>query len=372
MRKTSRRPWYPAVLALAGTALASAAPPPSAGVEIERAVPMMGTVLAIRLEAGTRALALTASERAVRALEAAEARLSTWGETSELARLNATPVGEAMALSSELGCELAEAVRCHRLTGGAFDAGVGALVEAWGLRRGGRQPSAAEIAAALASRGLEALALETVDGTASAERRHPGLVLEEGGFGKGAGLDRALEALASAPEVRRAMLDLGGQVAFYGSSPGETGWAVAIADPRERERVVLDLRLDGGSVATSGSSERGIEVGGERRSHVLDPRTGEPAEDFGSLTVVAASGLWADCLATGLYALGPEAALAWAESHEGVDVVVLEKRAHGGLVARATPALEGRLHPRREDLELEIWRQGESPAPPRESRSHLQ
>ena len=90
-----------------------------------------------------------------------------------------------------------------------------------------------------------------------------------------------------------------------------------LADPRDRQRAVARIEIPSGSVATSGNSERGVVVDGRRIGHLLDPRTGRPAPDFGSLTVWAPTALEADCLATGLYVLGPEAALAWAERHPG-------------------------------------------------------
>ena len=110
---------------------------PSAAPTVERRVMLMGTSLEIAVEAADRAAGLAASERAVAALEAAEARLSTWRDDTELARLNRAPVGEPAALSPALARDLAAARRCWQETEGAFDPGVGALVRAWGLRTGG-------------------------------------------------------------------------------------------------------------------------------------------------------------------------------------------------------------------------------------------
>jgi thiamine biosynthesis lipoprotein len=105
----------------------------------------MGTHLGIEVTAPTRAAALAASEAAVRAIEAVEVRLSTWTDASELARLNAAPVGQPVALSPELAADLALAREVWRDTDGAFDPGVGALVRAFGLRDGGREPAAGEL-----------------------------------------------------------------------------------------------------------------------------------------------------------------------------------------------------------------------------------
>lgn len=310
-------------------------------VWVERRLAVMGTWFELRVRAGERAVALEASERAVRALAACEERLSTWSEDSELARLNRAPVGEWQELSPELAADLARAWHFRDATGGAFDSGLGALVEAWGLRTGGRQPTGAELAAALAAGGLAGFELEG----RHALRRHPQAAIEEGGFGKGSGLDAALAALRAAG-VSEAVLDLGGQLAVLGGA-----CTAALADPRERGRPVLELDLGPGSLSTSGNSERGIVVDGVARAHLLDPRTGAPAEDFGSLSVWAADATAADCLSTGLYVLGPEQALRFAAAHPEIELVLLLTEG-ARLRAVATAAWRGRVRALVPELEL--------------------
>lgn len=333
---------------LAAFLLAGCASHPSAGAgpsqgvgRVERRVSIMGTSLDIRVEAADRERALQASERAVAALESAESRLSTWREDTELSRLNRAPAGQPFPLSPDLAADLGAARRCWEETDGAFDPSVGGLVQAWGLRSGGRRPLPDELRRAVEATGLEALRL----GGGIAVRERAGLLLEEGGFGKGAGLAEALDEMARDPGVTRAALDLGGQVAVLGE------WTVPVADPRLRDRPAVALEIDGGSVSTSGNSERGIVVEGERLGHILDPRTGEPSPDFGSLTVWSADPLRADCLSTGLYVLGPDAALEWAARHPGVEVLVLRTRG-GRLEALASAGLAGRLQALAGDVDV--------------------
>lgn len=338
-----------AVLWTAQAASAASAPGDETGAAVERRLTLMGTEAAVRVEAADRRTALAASEAAVRALEAAERRLSTWTEESELARLNRAPVGDPVTLSPELAAELAAAEACRRATGGAFGAGVGPLVDAWGLRTGGRRPGPEELRAALAASAGEVV---TLGPSGTATRRLQGSRIEEGGFGKGAALDAARQALTdpltgafAGVAVRSARLDLGGQVLFVGA-----GEELAVAHPADRGRAVLALSpeaLAGRSAATSGNSERGIVVDGERLSHLLDPETGMPVPDLGSVTVLAGSGLEADCLSTGLYVMaarhGLAAALAWTEERAGVDAAFVRPLAEGGLEVVATSGLDGRV-----------------------------
>lgn len=342
----------------AAGARGSAAPPPeSAGVvgpeatpeRVQRRLSCMGTLLLVEVEAPTRRAALAASEAAVGALEDVEERLSTWRPDSELSRLNRAPVGEVVRLSPELAEDLAAARAGWEETGGAFDPAVGSLVAAWGLRSGGRIPSPSELEAARVPAGLAALEFQG----RLARRLHPAVQVEEGGFGKGIGLDRALAVLAQAG-AERARLDLGGQVALL---PAARPYSVAVRHPTDRARTVIELALTHGSLATSGNGERGLVVAGRAIGHVLDPRSGEPVPDFGSLTVWAADATRADMLSTGLYVLGPERALALAAADEGIGVLVIEPRGTPSgavLIARCDPTLGAWIQAVAPDLALTI------------------
>jgi thiamine biosynthesis lipoprotein len=118
---------------------------------------------------------------------------------------------------------------------------------------------------------------------------------------------------------------------------------------------VLSLTIDGGSVSTSGNSEHGVEIGGKRYGHLLDPRTGQPAPDFGSLTVWTADPLRADCLSTGLFVLGPERALAWGAAHPDVQVLALQPEGER-LRALASRGLRGKLKLLDSTVEIEFGR----------------
>jgi len=300
-------------------------PPAPAGV-LERGVLSMGTRLDLHLEGASRVRLAEASEAALREVERIEAACSTWRKDSAWSQLNASR-GAVFPLGQEWVRLLATVLEWNRRTEGAFDPVLGTLIQAWGLRRGGRQPSESELAAARESSGASLLVLDLERGTA--QLRHPQAALEEGGFLKGHALDRMARVLQKAG-VRAAVLNFGGQILVFGSPH-----RAAIADPQDRHRTRTEVWLSDASLSTSGTSEHG--------RHILDPSTGQPSEAWGSVSVIAPDGLTADILSTALFVMGPERGLRWANAHQ---VVALFQRGDGTLV-RSAPFLarESRTHP---------------------------
>jgi thiamine biosynthesis lipoprotein len=299
----------------------------------------MATNLHLQVTAPSRAEAMQASESGLQAIEAVNARLSTWRPDSELSQLNSLRVGSYMNLSGALLEDLRKARWWQRATGGAFDPAVGALVDLYQLRDGGHWPTDQEVWACLPHCGLDQL--QVVHGNTG--RRSAKLRLEEGGFGKGAGLDAAARAMLEAGATA-VVMDFGGQVLRAGQH--DTPADYDIAAPDDRLRGVVRVSVDSGSLATTANSERRFQVGDRSLGHILDPRTGRPAADFGSVTVWATDAFTADCLSTGLFVMGPDVALAWAEQHEGVEVLVLVASGDAAkpqLTARMTSGMRDRV-----------------------------
>ncbi len=329
-------------VALAQLALASFVHPAVALAEtpqpILRVIQLMGTRATLVLVAADRVVGLRQLEDMVRGLEQTEAELSTWRRDSVLSRVNRQPVGEALTLPAPICSLWDEMTRWHRATGGAFDPAVGALAEAWGLRDAGHQPSPGELAAA---RAVSGFAHFWFDASTCAVTRPVAVSLDAGAFGKGEALRRLLQDPAVAGTW---MVDLGGQIAVSNAPPPQ-GWPVAIAHPAHRSETAVDIVLRGGSLATSGASERTFDIEGGVVTHLLDPRTGRPIHRPESVTVWHADPLVADILSTALYVLGPEAAMRYGSDHD-VAVLVLTPSTGTGrdeIVLRASPAFRRRF-----------------------------
>ena len=298
-----------AALILVFSAVPFLAGPPC--LESTRQVHLMGTQATLVSCARDRDLGLTEVETYLRILEETEDELSTWKAHSQISRLNHLQVGTAFQLSERLARMFGSLYFWHQETEGAFDPGVGALTDVWGIHDGGRLPSAEELREAMERSGLRYFDYE-----AGSRRivRTRDATIDVGGFGKGEGLDRVL-AYARTHDVAPFLIDLGGQILVHGLPPAKTAWDVSVADSQDRQRPAITLRLTAGSLATSAGSERDLIIGGARTGHIVDPRTGKTRVSDYAVTVWHSSALAADILSTALYVMGPEDGIPWANRH---------------------------------------------------------
>lgn len=273
-------------------------------------------------------------------LARAERDFYAWNPQGELAHLNAALArGERVELSPDLAELLQRARAVYQRSHGYFDPGVGALVALWGFNSMSTPPHEApssEAIDAVLAHGAS-IARLTLDGrTAWSDSK--ALVLDLGGIAKGFVVDRALELLA-ARGIHDALVNAGGDLRVAGRHAGRA-WRVGIKDPRH-DGVLATIDLaDGEAAFTSGDYERYFVENGHRFHHLLDPRTGRPAEHTESVTVIAADGVTADAAATALFVAGPEH---WRETAAALGVsLVLRVDANGAL--EMTPAMARRLH----------------------------
>lgn len=305
-------------------ALTSPLPPANADtLPVVREMWAMGTRLVIAVEAVHEGSELSWSERIASEIHSVERVLSTWDSGSQLSELNEAPPGRAVETGVELTEWLARAAVISEATGRAFDPTVGALIDAWDVRGRGRHPSTREIEAARAASGPTAVWIDPSNGTVT--RWQDRAWIDAGGFGKGAALLEVARSVGA--DVVEAMVDLGGQLWL---SPGSAPRTVRVAHPADRTRTIGSFRLaPGQSVATSGTSERNVTVGGDRFGHIIDPRTGDTSPPWGSVSVVSSDPLEADALATALYVMGPDEGAIWADAQDGVAALFLLDTPHG-------------------------------------------
>lgn len=267
-------------------------------------------------------------------VDAIEERISIYRPSSELARINATAADGWVEVSADMGHLLTRARELWALTGGAFDLAAGPLVRAWGfLHREGRLPAASDLAAALEVSGMQHIDLDADQRRVRFLRR--GVELNPGAIGKGWALDRVV-ALLAARGVRSGLVH-GGQssvIARGTQGPavaGRHGWRVGLRHPLRPARRLATITLDDRALGTSGSGTQFFVDRGRRLGHILDPRTGMPAEGVIAATVIAESAADADALATALYVLGPEGLAVIAPPDSAVGAVLVLPGGGGAL-----------------------------------------
>jgi len=273
-----------------------------------------------------------------------ENRITVYRDTSELARLNATAADGWQPVAADLFSLLLAARDLHERTGGAFDMAAGSLVRTWGfLRRQGRTPTAEELASARACAGMNLVELDA-DGSRVRFTRQ-GVELNPGAIGKGWAIDRVMDRLRDGGVTSALVHGGASSVRAIGSRgtvfPGRRGWPVGVRHPLRPGRRLATVQLVDKALGTSGSGTQFFIERGRRLGHILDPRTGVPAEGVLSATVVAATAAEADSLSTALYVLGPAGLPQVAPPGGDVGAILVVPGEAAGAVRLLTANLDG-------------------------------
>ncbi len=274
-----------------------------------RTVYAMDTVMNLTVYGENAAAALESAEKELHTLD--EAVLSRTAEGSELYALNASN-GETVEYGADdiLPALIETALTISDATEGAFDPTLAPVLDAWGFTKDEhRVPPADELKELLSHTGCGKVALEkTADGWTVTLL--DGAQLDLGGIAKGYAAD-LLRAQLEKEGVTSATLDLGGDVFVMGRKTDGSDWRIAVKDPADTESYLGVVSAADKFIVTSGVYERYFEENGVRYHHILDPKTGCPAESgLVSVTVLCENGAWADALSTACFVLGPDGALA--------------------------------------------------------------
>lgn len=299
-----------AALMLAGCGAQTSAEEPSQSREVYA----MDTVMTLETYGQNADAALDA---AVAEIERLDALWSIASSDGEIARLNAE---KQITASADTLALLTRAKEISAATDGLFSTTIAPLMEAWGFTSGDyRVPDEAELSALLAHVDDEEIAIADSTVTIPADAK-----VDLGGIAKGFTSARVMEIFRE-NGVENGILSLGGNVQTLGTKPDGSLWRVGLQDPADERALFATLELADKAVITSGAYERNFEQNGITYHHIIDPRTGYPAESgLSSVTIVSDDGTLADGLSTALFIMGKEAAVEFWRSHrDDFDMVLL-------------------------------------------------
>jgi len=252
----------------------------------------------------------TAVTDAFQLIHGLEERLSIYREGSEMSQINKLDVNQPHKIQPDLFQLLCIADEIRRATNGAFDLTATALTRLWKSCRQARSlPDDASIFESLKVVGGQKIRLNAMDSTI--ELQGNGLTLDLGGIGKGFALDQLKNFLLMSNCQH--FLIHGGQSSVIASGRrtaadgiGNSAWQVGITHPLTPGVRLATLFLNDQAIGTSGSGRQSFVKDGKRYGHIIDPRTGWPADHFLSVTVLADSATQADALATAIFVAGLE------------------------------------------------------------------
>ena len=263
------------------------------------------------------------------AVEQVDEQMSLWKPESDLMRLNRAALDAWVDLPAEILQVLACALDISRLSVGAFDPGVGPLVDAWGFGAVRDAPDAVAIRSVRQTPPRathECLEFDTPTGRA---RKLAPVQLDLCGIAKGYAVDR-MAAVLQQHGAQHALVALDGELRAVGRQASGAPWAVALEQPEAGRRAVHGvIELQDLAVATSGDYRRYLQVGDTHLAHTMDARRAAPVNNaVASVTVLARTCMHADAWATALLVSGPGEGLGLAQ-RMGLEALFLLRRPEG-------------------------------------------
>ena len=255
------------------------------------------------------------AEAAMNVVTGLEGVISRYKEGSDVFRLNQN----GKCKSTLLPVVLTQCKAIETMSGGKFDLSVGAVSALWDFDADTpRVPDKTALQTALSTVDYSKVAV-----TGDTVRVASGQQLDLGAVGKGLACDMVKQYLVSA-SVKGAVVSVGGSILAYGQkSDKKEPWSIAIRHPRKENAFLGYIKLDEGFVSTSGDYERFFEQDGVRYCHLLDAKTGYPADSgLCSVTVVCQNGMLSDALSTACYLLGEEASKPLLKANDAAAVFV--------------------------------------------------
>jgi thiamine biosynthesis lipoprotein len=271
--------------------------------------PTMGTAYAVKLYDAAAVIDTGALQSQIDGLlERINDQMSTWRPDSELSRFNNNRDTAWFPVSAETAFVVEAAAGISALSNGAFDVTVGPVVNLWGFgpdRGKTEAPSLQQIEEAMKRVDYRQLAVRA--SPAALRKQRPDLYVDLSAIAKGFAVDEVARLLDER-NIQSYLVEIGGELRARGSKPDGLPWKVAIEQPLSGERSVQSIvALRDHAIATSGDYRNYVEKDGKRYSHTINPRTGRPiAHGLASVSVIAASAMRADALATAIMVMGPE------------------------------------------------------------------
>ncbi len=265
---------------------------------------------------------IDAASSALDVVDSLEEQLSVYQPDSEVSRINATAVERRVEVEPRLFELLRLARQVSDDTGGGYDITTGPLIALWRrCKTEYRLPASQELADGLSLVGMSKVEFDLERSAVRFTRS--GMEFNLGSIGKGYALDRAAEVLVE-QGVGEFLLH-GGKSSLLARGPHHQhrGWPIGISNPLFPDKTLATILLVDAGLSTSGSNIQYYRLDGKRYGHILDPRTGWPAEGLASVTVLAPTAALAEALSTAFFVIGVENAQRYCHNHPEIKALLI-------------------------------------------------
>ncbi len=298
---------------------------------------LMDTFVSITVVSDSEDKAESSIDNAFSAIEHFGDLINFFSDRSELSSININAGLKEVEVSPETLDIIEKAIYVSEKSGGAFDATVGPLIKLWNFHKKVK-PSDAEIRKNLPLVNYRNIVINRDRSTVFLRKK--GMLLDLGGIAKGYAADLAVEVLRKGG-INSGIVAIAGDIRAFGLKPDGKPWNIGIKNPRQNndsDEIIARIKLNDRAISTSGDYERFFLQDGKRFHHLLDPKTGYPADRCRGVSIITDKGVFADAFSTAVFVLGTGNGLKLVRE-TGMDAIVIDS---SGII-HATDGLKGRL-----------------------------
>jgi FAD:protein FMN transferase len=284
---------------------------------------LMGNQFEITVVSADADFANHCIDRAVNEISRIERLLTTFKDDSQTNLINQNAGIQPMAVDKEVYDIIARSIRISELTQGAFDITYGSVDKSfWNFDTH---------MTALPDRDIAKKSVRLINyrnimldpANCTVFLREKGMRIGFGGIGKGYAAGCAKKLLQGLG-VTSGIVNASGDLAAWGNQPNGKPWTIAIADPNCSNQPFSYLNISDLAIATSGSYEKFVMIGGKKYSHTIDPKTGFPVSGIKSVTIICPDPEIADAMATPLSVMGIKAGLYLINQIKNIACIIID------------------------------------------------
>jgi thiamine biosynthesis lipoprotein len=261
---------------------------------------------------------------AIAEVKRVENLVSDWKPETQISHVNQNAGIQPVKVDDEVFQLVKRSIKISKLTDGAFDISYASMDKIWKFDGSMKEmPTAEAIKKSVEKVGFQKIILDEKEKTIFLKDK--GMKLGLGGIAQSFIADNIRDLLKS-KGCTSGISNVSGDIAAWGKQPDGKPWTIGIINPMNKNKIFATFPLVDSSVETSGTYEKYVVFDGIQYSHIINPKTGYPAQGIVSVTVFAKQTEIADGLAKGVFLFGVEAGLNLVNQLKGIECIIVDSK----------------------------------------------